>query len=307
MSVLAFTRPVALGGWLTFRRKRYFIALLFVLPALINFAVFRYIPILLAAQASLYDYSLLGGFGDFVALKNYQHAIEDDLFITSLIVAIKFALMKVPLQVVLAVLLAVFLSREARGMGAARTIIFIPVVTSLVVAALLWSMMYNKDLGLIQSLLGMFGIGHTAFMSSSTLALPAIVFMMVWKEVGFSTIIFVAGLKGIPAMFYDAAAIDGAGPVRQFLSITLPLLKPVLLFVIITQTISAVQVFIPIFVMTQGGPAFATNAIVYYIYQNGFQYNDMGYASAMSFVVLVLLVAVSGFQFRLLKGEVEYS
>jgi multiple sugar transport system permease protein len=307
VSVLAITRPVALGGWLTFRRKRYFIALLFVLPALINFAIFRYIPILLAAHASLYDYSLLGGFKDFVGLLNYQHALEDDLFITSIIVSVKFALMKVPLQVCLAILLAVFLSREARGMGAARTIIFIPVVTSLVVAALLWAMMYNKDLGLIQSLLGIFGIGHTAFMSSSTLALPAIVFMMVWKEVGFSTIIFVAGLKGIPAMFYDAAAIDGAGPVRQFLSITLPLLKPVLLFVIVTQTISALQVFIPIFVMTQGGPAFATNAIVYYIYQNGFQYNDMGYASAMSFVVLVLLVAVSGFQFRVLRGEVEYS
>src|SRR5262249_28126692 len=133
------------------------------------------------------------------------------------------------------------------------------------------------------------------------------VFMMVWKEVGFSTIIFVAGLKGIPAMFYDAAAIDGAGPVRQFLSITLPLLKPVLLFVVVTQTISALQVFIPICVITQRAPTFATNAIVYYIYKNGFQYNDMGYASAMSFVVLVLLVAVSGFQFRLLRGEVEYS
>ena len=107
-------------------------------------------------------------------------------------------------------------------------------------------------------------------------------------------------------MFYDAAAIDGASPVQRFLHITLPLLKPVTLFVVVTQTISAMQVFVPIFVMTQGGPFFATNAIVYYIYQNGFAYNDMGYASALSFFVLALLVAISYFQFRLFRGQAEY-
>jgi multiple sugar transport system permease protein len=299
-------RPASRAGVFTLQRRRYLIALLFALPALINFLIFRYIPIFMAAEASLYDYSLLGGFTDFVGLKNYIRAFEDDLFWTSLLVSIEFALMKVPLQVALAILLALFLSREVRGMGLARTIVFIPVVTSLVVAAILWAMMYNKDLGLIQSFLGIFGIPHTAFLSSPILALPALVVMMVWKEVGFSTIIFVAGLKGIPSMFYDAAAIDGAGRIRQFFSITLPLLKPVTLFIVVTQTISALQVFIPVFVMTQGGPFFATNAIVYYIYQNGFQYNDMGYASAMSFAVLVVLVAVSGIQFRLLKGDVEY-
>src|SRR4029078_1096262 len=161
-------------------------------------------------------------------------------------------------------------------------------------------------LGLIQSVLAVFGLHHNGFTSNPTLALPSIVVMMVWKEVGFSMIIFVAGLKGIPEMFYDAAAIDGATPGRRFFSITLPLLKPVTLFVVVTQTISAFQVFVPVFVMTQGGPAFATNALVYYIYQNGFQYNDMGFASAMSFIGLVLLVAISMGQFRLLKGDVEY-
>ena len=300
------TQTVARGGLFTLTRRRYLLALLFVLPALINFAIFRYIPIFMAAQASLYDYSLLGGFGDFVWLKNYIRVVEDDLFWTSIKVSAFFALMKVPMQVALSILLALFVAREVRGMSVARTIIFVPVVTSLVVAALLWSMMYNKDLGLIQSLLSIFGIPRTAFLSSSVLALPALVIMMVWKEVGFSTIIFVAGLKNIPTMFYDAAAIDGAGPIRQFFSITLPLLKPVSLFVVVTQSISAVQIFIPVFVMTQGGPFFSTNAIVYYIYQNGFQYNDMGFASAMSFVVLVGLVAISGIQFKLLSGDVEY-
>ena len=294
------------AGLLTLQRRRYLIAFLFVLPALLNFAVFRYIPIILAGQASLYDYSLLGGFGDFVGMKNYVRAIEDELFWSSMWVSFQYALLKVPAQVALALLLALFVSRAVRGVGVMRTIIFFPVVTSLVVGAMLWSMMYNKDLGLIQSMLGVFGLRHGGFLSSPDLALPSIVVMMVWKEVGFSMIIFVAGLKGIPEMFYDAAAIDGASPIQRFLHITLPLLKPVTLFVVVTQTISAMQVFVPIFVMTQGGPFFATNAIVYYIYQNGFAYNDMGYASAMSFFVLALLVAVSYFQFRALKGNVEY-
>jgi multiple sugar transport system permease protein len=306
MSAVSVAKPAARARVLSLRRRHYLIAFLFVLPALINFAVFRYIPILMAGQASLYDYSLLGGFGDFVGLKNYARAVEDDLFWTSMWVSFQYALMKVPAQVVLALLLALFVSRAVRGMGVIRTIIFFPVVTSLVVGAMLWSMMYNKDLGLIQSLVGIFGLRHPGFLSNPGLALPSIVLMMVWKEVGFSMIIFVAGLKGIPEMFYDAAAIDGASPIQRFVQITLPLLKPVTLFVIVTQTISAMQVFVPIFVMTQGGPFFATNAIVYYIYQNGFQYNDMGYASALSFFVLALLVAVSYFQFRLLKGQVEY-
>ena len=293
-------------GLLTLQRRRYLIAFLFVLPALANFALFRYVPIFMAGQASLYDYSLLGGFGDFVGTKNYMRAIEDDLFWSSMWVSFQYALLKVPAQVAMALLLALFVSRSVRGMGVMRTIIFFPVVTSLVVGAMLWSMMYNKDLGLIQSMLGVFGLRHDGFLSSSTLALPSIVVMMVWKEVGFSMIIFVAGLKGIPEMFYDAAAIDGASPLQRFVHITLPLLKPVTLFIVVTQTISAMQVFVPIFVMTQGGPFFSTNAIVYYIYQNGFAYNDMGYASAMSFFVLALLVAVSYFQFRALKGNVEY-
>jgi multiple sugar transport system permease protein len=306
MASLSVAKPSGQTRWLSLKQRQYVIAFLFVAPALINFAIFRYIPIFMAGEASLYDYSLLGGFGSFVGLKNYARAIEDDLFWTSMWVSFQYALMKVPLQVVLALLLALFVSRAVRGMGAIRTIIFIPVVTSLVVGAVLWAMMYNKDLGLIQSMFGIFGLRHPGFLSNPDLALPSIVVMMVWKEVGFSMIIFVAGLKGIPEMFYEAATMDGASPIQRFFNITLPLLKPVTLFVVVTQTISAMQVFVPIFVMTQGGPFFATNAIVYYIYQNGFAYNDMGYASALSFFVLTLLVAISYVQFRLLRGQAEY-
>jgi multiple sugar transport system permease protein len=293
-------------SWLTLRRRQYIFAFLFFLPAFVNFAIFRYIPILQAFYISFYDYSLLGGYKEFLGLGQYIRTFQDDLFWQSLKVAVLFSIVKVPIQVFLSILLAVFVSREIRGMNVMRTIIFIPVVTSLVVVALLWSMMYNYDLGLIQSLLGIFGLPHIAFLSSQTLALPSIILMMIWKDIGFSTIIFVAGLKGIPDTFYEASSIDGASRVQQFLNITLPLLRPVTLFVVVTNTIGAMQIFVPIFVMTKGGPEFSTNSIVYYIYQNGFQFNEMGYASSMSFVMLALLVGVSYMNFRLLRSDTEY-
>jgi len=305
MSVATARRPTR-TGWLTLTRRRYLLAFLFVAPALLNFAIFRYLPILSAFQVSLYDYSLLGSYRDFLGAGNYVRALQDGLFLGSVRVALTFAILRVPIQVGLSILLAIFVSREVRLMGLMRTIIFIPVVTSLVVAAMLWSMMYNRDLGLIQSLLDAVGLPRTGFLSSPTLALPALTVMLIWKEIGFSTIIFVAGLKGIPVMFYDAAAIDGASRVQQFFHITLPLLKPITLFVVVTQTIGSLQVFIPIFVMTKGGPAFSTNAVVYYIYQNAFQLNEMGYASAMAFLVLCLLVGVSYANFRLLRSDTEY-
>jgi multiple sugar transport system permease protein len=305
MSVATAHTPTR-TGWLTLTRRRYLVAFLFVAPALINFAIFRYLPILSAFQVSLYDYSLLGSYRDFQGAGNYLRAFQDGLFLSSLRVALTFAIVKVPLQVALSILLAIFVSREVRLMGLMRTIIFIPVVTSLVVAAMLWSMMYNRDLGLIQALLDAVGLPRTGFLSNPTLALPSLIVMMIWKEIGFSTIIFVAGLKGIPVMFYDAAAIDGANKVQQFFHITLPLLKPITLFVVVTQTIGSLQVFIPIFVMTKGGPAFSTNAVVYYIYQYAFQFNEMGYASALAFVVLCLLVGVSYTNFKLLRSDTEY-
>lgn len=293
-------------GWLTFTRRRYAVAFLFVLPALVNFAVFRYIPILSAFQVSLYDYSLLGSYKDFLGAGNYLRVFQDELFWQSMKVSVLFAIVKVPILVALSILLAVFVSREVRGMSVMRTVIFIPVVTSLVVAAMLWQMMYNKDLGLFQSILDAFGLPRTSFLGSPTLALPSLIVMMIWKEVGFSTIIFVAGLKGIPQMFYEAATVDGASKIQQFFHITLPLLKPITLFVVVTQSIASLQVFIPIFVMTRGGPAFSTNAVVFYIYQYGFQFSEMGYASAMAFVVLCMLVGVSFTNFKLLRSDTEY-
>ena len=288
------------------RNRYYFIAFLFILPALINFSVFRYLPIFAAARASLWQYSLLGGYGDYVGLKHYQFMMDDIYFWKSMRVTAAFVLMKVPIQVLLSLMLAVLLQKETRSSAIVRSAIFTPVVTSVVVVSIVWAMMYHSQLGLINSVLSAFGIPRQVFLSDPNRALPALTAMMVWKDLGFSMIIIMAGLKGIPVVYREAAIVDGAKPWQIMRHITLPLLKRVLMFVVVTQTIFSFQNFVPVYVMTKGGPMDSTKVIVFYIYQYGFLFQDMGYASAMSIVTLVVLLVISMIQMRLFKTDVEY-
>ena len=304
-AVAAQTIPQARRWWTT-RRRGYAIALLFIIPALVNFAVFRYLPILAAIRSSLWQYSLLGGYGQFIGLQAYARMLQDPIFWKSLQVTTVYVATKVPAQIALSMALALFLARENRFAAFVRSAIFAPVVSSIVVVSVIWALMYHVQLGLINSIITSVGLPRIAFLSNADLALAAIVIMMVWKEVGFSMIILMAGLKGIPDMFYEAARIDGATGWQQFWSITVPLLRRVLMFVIVTQTIFSFQVFVPVYTMTKGGPLDATKVIVYYIYQHGFLFQDMGYAAAMSTVTLMILLVVSAVQMRLLRSEVEY-
>jgi len=293
----------AIGRLLTWRRRRLIIAFLFVLPALINFAVFRYIPIVASLRASLYQYSLLGGYGDFVGLAHYNRMLTDPVFWRSLQASALFVLYKVPLQIVFSLGLAILLSRQTIGTAIVRSAILTPMVTSIIIVSIIWAMMYQSQNGLFQSMLVTLGFRKIPFLSDTRYALPAISVMMIWKDIGFSFIIFVAGLKGIPEMYYEAAIVDGANRWQLLWHITLPLLKPVLMFVIVTQTIFSFQVFVPVYQMTLGGPLDSTKVLVYYIYQQGFRFQDMGYASAISIVTLVLLLLISWIQMRFLRVD----
>jgi len=293
----------AIGRLLTWRRRQMIIAFLFVLPALINFLIFRYIPIYTAFVASLYKYSLLGGYGDFIGAQNYTRMLSDPVFWRSLRATALFVLYKVPLQIALSLGLALLLQRQTRGTAVVRSAIMTPMVTSMIILSIIWAMMYQRDQGLFQSILGVFGIPKTEFLTNQSRALPAVAFMMIWHDIGFSFIIFVAGLKGIPEMYYEAAIVDGASRWQTLWNITIPLLRPILMFVIVTQTIFSFQVFVPVYQMTKGGPLDSTKVIVYYIYQTGFLFQDMGYASAISIVTLVILLFVSWLQMRWLRVD----
>ncbi len=281
-------------------------AFAFVAPALLNFVVFRYVPIFGALYASLHQYSLLGGFGRFVGLDHYIRAFEDPIFWISLRVTVLFALLKVPAQLALALGLALLLQRQLPATALVRTAVFLPVVTALVIASTLWQMMYHPQQGLINGMLSAVGLPRQPFLNDAFQSLPAVAVMTVWKDVGFSMVLFLAGLAGIPEAYYEAAAIDGANAWQRFRAITLPLLSRTTLFVAVTTTIAAFQVFTPMYVMTRGGPLDATKVIVFYIYQNAFAFNDMGYASALSIIVLFLILAVSVFQMWALRGDHEY-
>ncbi len=288
---------------LPWRRRNLIIAFLFVLPALINFLIFRYLPIFAAARSSLYNYSLLGGYRGFIGFDHYVRMMGDPVFWQAMKVTTLYVLYKVPITIALALALAMLLQRESFGTGLVRSAIMVPLVTSIIVVSIVWAMMYHSDQGLFQSFLNSLGIPKQSFLSDERRALPALTLMMIWKDVGFSMIILMAGLKGIPGVYYEAAIVDGANAWQAFRNVTLPLLRPILMFVVVSQTIFSFQLFVPVFQMTKGGPLDSTKVIVYYIYQQGFLFQDMGYASAIAMVTLAVLLIVSVFQMRLLRAE----
>ncbi len=296
-------QSTATGRMFNWRTRQMLIAFLFILPAIINFTVFRYIPIAASIRASFYEYSLLRGLRDFIGLDHYTRMLSDPIFWKSLQVTSLFVIYKVPIQIVLSLALAVLLTRETVSAGVVRSAILTPMVTSVIVASILWAMMYHSQQGLIQSILGVFGIPRQEFLTNADRALPAVTVMMIWKDLGFSFIILLAGLKAIPATYYEAALVDGANAWEAFRRITIPLLMPVLMFVAVTQAVFSFQVFVPVYQMTQGGPLDSTKVLVYYIYQQGFRFQDMGYASALSVVALIIMIAISYLLMRWLRPQ----
>jgi multiple sugar transport system permease protein len=192
------------------------------------------------------------------------------------------------------------------GIGFFRSAYFLPVVTSLVVVSTVWKIMYHTDDGLINSLLRTGSLPPIPWLTSADVALWSIVILGVWKEVGFSMLVLLGGLHNIPHDYYEAAAIDGATGWHSFWHITLPLLRRALLFVVVLSTINAFKLFTPIYVMTDGGPADSTQTVVFYIFQTAFRYYKLGYASALSFLLLMLVVVLAAVQFGLFRSDVEY-
>jgi multiple sugar transport system permease protein len=246
---------------------------------------------------------LLRGLRDFIGLDHYSRMLSDQTFWDSLRVTSLFVVYKVPIQIVLSLALAVLLQRETIGAGVVRSAILTPMVTSVIVGSIIWAMMYHSQLGLIQSFLNAVGLPRQAFLSDASRALPAVTVMMIWKDLGFSFIILLAGLKAIPQTYYEAALVDGANAWEAFRRVTIPLLMPVLMFVVVTQAVFSFQVFVPVYQMTRGGPSDSTKVLVYYIYQQGFRFQDMGYASALSVVALIIMVIISYFLMRWLRPQ----
>ncbi len=281
-------------------------AYILILPTVIGLILFTAGPILASLYFSFTNWNLLSppkwrGFDNYIELFT-----KDPLFWVTIKNTAYYVLGTVPTGAVLALLLAIALNQKIKGLAIFRTIYFIPVVSSVVAISVLWSWLYQADFGLINQLLRSLGFKGVGWLSSPTWAMPAVIIMSIWHGLGYNIVIFIAGLQSIPQDYYEAARIDGATAWQNFRHITIPLVSPVTFFVIILSLISSFQVFEQAYVMTQGGPVNATKTIVYYLYQTGFMNFHMGYASALAYVLFMVIVVLTLFQFSLQKRWVHY-
>lgn len=292
-------------SWLHSRnaRREALAALLFLLPNLIGFVIFMAGPLLASLGISFFEWNLLNP-PTWLGIDNYQYLLGDADFWSSLQATLYYMAGSVPLGVVSALALAMALNQKIRGITFYRTVYFIPVVSSMIAVALMWRWMYNPTSGILNYILNSIfealRLPWTApeWLQSRTWAMPAIILMSVWKGVGYNMVLFLAGLQGIPAHLYEAAEIDGATGMRKFWHITLPLLTPTTFFIVIISIIGSFQIFEQAYIMTQGGPARATVTTVYYIYENGFQWYRMGYASAVAWALFAMILVVTLVQWR---------
>ena len=280
------------------RRRRILVAYTFMLPSLIVLAVFMFYPLIRAAILSFTNYSVFG-VTRYVGLSNYITLFHNSQFWGDLVNTVYYAGVTTPVSVALALALALLLNR--RGLparGVLRAAIFLPAVVSLAVAAIPFRLVFTPSIGLITYWLGAVGVHSTDWLDSTTLAMPAVIIVGIWKNVGFYMVIYIAGLQTIPKEFYEAARIDGASTWRRFRNITWPLLSNTTMFVTIIALIASFQAFDQIFVMTQGGPAFSTETLVMLIYRQGFQQFQLGYASAIGYILVLIILLFSLFQMR---------
>ena len=282
------------------------VAWLFLLPSLVLFIGFTALPVIWAFLISFTHWDLFTA-PRFAWLDNYLALAKDPIFLKVLGNTGYYVVLAVPLQMVLGLACALGLNRNIKGQSALRVIYFLPVVTSTVAAALVWAWLFNSNFGLINDALSLLGVTNLPkWLGSSQWAMPAVITVFVWQNLGYAMVLFLAGLQNIRQDVYEAAALDGATGWRRFWHITLPLLSPMTFFVLIISIIGSFQVFDLVFVMTKAGPANATNTLVYYIYQNGFMFYQMGYASAAAMVLFLIVLVATLIQYRLQDRWVHY-
>ena len=288
------------------RRRATRTALTFLAPSLFHLVVFIFTPIVFAAYLSVHRWDVVVADQPFVGLENFREMAVDPTFWNALKNTFVFTL-NVPLTMIISLAIALMMHKRLRGIGFLRTIYFLPSVTSLVAVGLVWMWIYHPSFGIANFLLGLLGVPPLQWLNSTQTAMLSVIIFSIWLGVGYQMVIFLAGLQGIPEEFYEAARIDGASNMQLFRRITLPLLKPTTFFILVTSLISSFQVFTSIYIMTAGGQVQSTDVIVYHIYQAAWEQLRMGYASAMSWVLFVIVMVATWIQFRFLGREVEYS
>jgi len=278
---------------------------LFALPWFIGSAIFLIGPMLASLFMSFTDWDIVRQ-PEWIGVSNYARMfLQDNLFWKSLGVTTLYAALSVPLELIVAMLLALLLNRKIRGVGLYRTIYYLPSILSGVAVALLWMWIFNPEFGLLNHVLGWFGIPPLQWLYDSKWVIPSFAIMRLWS-VGGGMIIYLAGLQGIPTELYEAAEIDGAGAMHKFLRVTLPMMSPIILYNLVLGIINSMQSFANAYIMTDGGPNNASLFYVLYLYRNAFQYFRMGYASSLAWVLFLYILLLTLLIFRKSEAWVYY-
>lgn len=266
--------------------------------------IFFFVPLVYGIIGSFYDWNPLMGKMDFIGMKNYVKLAASSLFTTSLKNTLQFSLMAIVLRTTLGLLIAVGIHALTKLKDVLRSAYFLPVIMPIVAISLVWKWIYHPRMGLLNMVLAAFGFVSQNWLGNPDLAMPSIIMMTVWKDTGYAVIIFMAALLNVPKSLYEAASIDGANGVKQFFHITVPTIKPTIIFIVITSIISYFQSFIQIFIMTKGGPGDTTHVLSYMIFNEAFNNYRFGYASALSVVLFLIIMLVTFIQFKVMtKGE----
>jgi len=285
---------------------------LFLLPSFLGFLVFVAVPVIVSLLLSFFNWNLLSP-PEFAGISNYVQLLQrDPVFWKVLRNTLYYVVVTVPLQLALGLALALALNQAIRGVLVYRVIYFMPVVTTIVAGAIVFQFMLNRDFGLISNVIWRFAdvtglpIQPPDFLNSTRWSKPAVVMLTLWKNTGFTMVIYLAALQGVPQELYDAAEVDGAGWWQRIRNVTLPLISPTTFFLLIIQMIGALQLFTEPYTLTRGGPAQSTLSVVYYIYQNAFQFGRMGKASAIAWFLFLFIFLFTFFQTRMQRRWVHY-
>lgn len=292
---------------INYKRKKTAAGWLFVLPSLLAFSLFMFLPIILGFWYSLTDYTGLSRDYRFIGFQNYLKMFGDRYFRVSIVNNCIYAVLYSLFTMLCSLVLATLLHNLSRFRKLFRTVFFLPYITSMVSVAVIWKMIFNPAGGPLNTILEQIGIHNPPqWLASTDLALYAVVIVSVWKTCGYYMLIFLAGLQNISESLYESAALDGAGRWKQYFKITLPMITPTIFLNMVLITISSFQVFDLINVMTEGGPGMSTNVLSYRIYYEGFKRMDMGYASAIAYFLFGILLIITLLQFALQKRWVHY-
>lgn len=289
----------------TYKRTQRNTAILFLLPNFLGFLLFIVYPVIKSLYISFFNWDGLGT-KEFIGISNYVRLLTDSTFRVSFKNNIHYTVVTVPLSIILGILIALLMNAKIRGIGAFRVIYFLPQVTSMMAIGIVWTTVLANYGPINQALLKLGTENPPQWLSSSAWALISVEMVSVWRSMGYNAVILLAGLQGINMELYEAAKIDGAGAVRRFFSITVPMLSPTIFLCLVMQMIGSFKVFDTIMAMTQGGPGRATNVLAYYIYQRAFVDWKFGYASAVAYVLFAIIMIFTLIQFIGQKKWVNY-